>query len=93
MFSEETEWCFRFAKHGWQTLLVPHVTVTHLGGQSAKTVPSATRKQMYHSILRLYRILYGPLGAFLPSVIATGRFLLSPLRDWHRRQRTAKPVQ
>lgn len=93
MFGEETEWCHRFAKHGWQALLVPSITVTHLGGQSTKAVPIATRLHLYRSSLRLYRILYGTFGAILPSTIATGRFLLFPLRGWYRRRSAMKPVQ
>lgn len=93
MFSEETEWCHRFAKHGWQTVLVPAVTVTHLGGQSTKVVPAATRRHLYQSIVRLYRILYGPLGALLPSAVAASRFTLSPIRVWQRRRGNGNPVQ
>jgi hypothetical protein len=40
MFGEEVEWCHRFARHGWQVLMVPSVIVTHLGGQSTRAVPS-----------------------------------------------------
>jgi GT2 family glycosyltransferase len=93
MFSEETEWCHRFARHGWQTLVVPGVTVTHLGGQSAQAVPAETRRHLYRSILRLYRTLYGPRGAILPAAIATTRYYLSPLRCWQRRRGGAEPVQ
>jgi GT2 family glycosyltransferase len=93
MFGEETEWCHRFAKHGWQTLLVPGVTVTHLGGQSTKAVAVETRRQMYRSSIRLYGILYGRIGALLPTAIATVRFLLSPLRRDKRRRGATEPVQ
>lgn len=90
MFGEEVEWCHRFARHGWQVLMVPGVTVTHLGGQSTRAVPVETRRQMYHSTLRLYKILYGPVGAWLPCAIAGFRFWLSPLR---RSRRPVEPVQ
>lgn len=93
MYGEETEWCHRFARHGWQTLLVPAVSATHLGGQSAKAVPSETRKQMYRSAVRLYRTLYGFPGALLPCAITSGRFWLSLLRAWYRRRRAAEPIQ
>ncbi|MBC7808635.1 MAG: glycosyltransferase family 2 protein [Akkermansiaceae bacterium] len=93
MYSEETEWCHRFATRGWQTVLVPSITVTHLGGQSAKAVPTETRKQMYRSIVRLYKIFYGTFGSIFPSAIATVRFSLSALRERFRRWSAVKPVQ
>ncbi|MBC8143654.1 MAG: glycosyltransferase family 2 protein, partial [Armatimonadetes bacterium] len=75
MYSEETEWCHRFAAHGWQTRLVPSVTVTHLGGASSNQVKEETRRRMYVSIVRLYRIMYGKFGGFFPSAVAWGRFV------------------
>jgi GT2 family glycosyltransferase len=81
MYSEETEWCHRFARAGWKTLLAPAVRVTHLGGQSSKAVPRATRARMFHSRLRLYRILHGPAGSVAPALVATLRFLLFSLKQ------------
>lgn len=80
MYCEETEWCHRFARAGWQTLLVPGVRVTHLGGQSSKAVPTATRRRMYRSSVRLYRMLYGVGWGTLLGLAATGRFLLFSLK-------------
>jgi hypothetical protein len=80
MYCEETEWCHRFWKAGWQTLLVPAVRITHLGGQSSKFVPAATRRRMYRSSVRLYRILYGAIWGTLLSLVATARFLLSSFK-------------
>jgi GT2 family glycosyltransferase len=88
MYSEETEWCHRFAKHGWQTLMIPVLTVTHLGGQSSKAVPLATRQRMYRSILRLYRILYGEAGSIPPSIVAAARYALFQIR--HRLRKAPK---
>ncbi len=81
MYSEETEWCLRLRRQtGGSTVLVPSVAVTHLGGGSSRAVPKATRERMFRSAVRFYRVAYGPLGALVPSTIAWGRFLLSPLR-------------
>jgi len=84
MYSEETEWCHRLRqKTGGKTLLVPSVTVTHLGGGSSRTVPKATRARMWRSTLRFHRLTKGLFGALLPNAVATGRYVLSPLRRRH----------
>lgn len=81
MYSEETEWCHRLKRlTGGVTLLVPAARVTHLGGGSSQAVPRATRQRLWRSSLRLHQLTKGSVGALLPSAIATGRYLLSPLR-------------
>lgn len=80
MYSEETDWCHRFIAQGDKVLLVPSATVTHLGGGSSRAVPRESRKQLWHSSLRFYRKRYGLLGALPASLVATARYLLSPLR-------------
>lgn len=90
MYSEETEWCHRFGKAGWQTRLFPSVTVTHLGGQSSNQVKVETRKRMYRSLVRLYRIMYGSIGGFFPSAVAWGRFVGWSVRSRFRKD-TPKP--
>jgi GT2 family glycosyltransferase len=34
LFSEETDWCYRFARAGWRTLFVPGAECVHVGGAS-----------------------------------------------------------
>nr|WP_309693337.1 glycosyltransferase family 2 protein [Armatimonas sp.] len=81
MYSEETEWCYRLKYvTGGTTLLVPTSVVVHLGGGSSRAVPKATRKRMWRSSLRFFGLTKGPIAGLLPSAIATGRYLLSPLR-------------
>ena len=81
MYSEETEWCHRLKRvTGGTTILVPASTVTHLGGGSSRAVPVATRRRMWRSSLRFFRLTQGPFVGLLPSAVATARFLLSPLR-------------
>lgn len=82
LYGEDEEWCYRFACAGWQTLLVPSVSVTHLGGQSAATLPQdETRERLYRSTLLLYRKLHGAGGAVLPSLLAAARFGLFRMRN------------
>jgi N-acetylglucosaminyl-diphospho-decaprenol L-rhamnosyltransferase len=32
LFSEETDWCYRFARAGWKTVFTPAAECTHVGG-------------------------------------------------------------
>jgi len=34
MFSEETDWLYRFRRAGWRTVFVPEAEVVHVGGAS-----------------------------------------------------------
>jgi len=34
LFSEETDWCYRFARAGWKTLFYPGAQCVHVGGAS-----------------------------------------------------------
>lgn len=86
MYCEETEWCHRFRAHGWQALLVPGVTVTHLGGQSSKAVPAATRQRMYRSRVRLYGLMYDPARAGILRGAASARLILFRLKNALRRR-------
>jgi N-acetylglucosaminyl-diphospho-decaprenol L-rhamnosyltransferase len=36
MFSEETDWCYRFHQAGWSTIFFPGAEVVHVGGASWK---------------------------------------------------------
>ncbi len=80
MYAEETEWCLRFARAGYKTLLVPGVEVTHLGGGSSGAVPTKTRQRMWRGSLYFYRRALGPVGMLPVGFVATARLLLSPLR-------------
>ena len=36
MFSEETDWCYRFRQAGWKVLFAPEAEFVHVGGASTK---------------------------------------------------------
>lgn len=45
MFSEETDWCYRFARAGWETWFCPEAEFTHVGG-------ATHGGRLYHENLR-----------------------------------------
>jgi GT2 family glycosyltransferase len=48
-FVEETDFCLQARRLGWSTMHLPHVLVTHGGGQSAKQVLPAARIEYWRS--------------------------------------------
>jgi N-acetylglucosaminyl-diphospho-decaprenol L-rhamnosyltransferase len=89
-YGEEVDLCHRlhreFDDGCGKILLVPSVSVTHLGGQSSRGMPAIARRHLFYSSLRLYRKLYGvSLTAGIAMGIATIRYILSPLRRWRKK--------
>ena len=50
-YFEETEWCTRIAKNGWKVLIAPHIKITHIGGDSTKSVYHGSRIEFFRSRL------------------------------------------
>ena len=61
MYFEDSEWCLRIRKAGWQVFYDPEVAIEHLGGQSAAQNPGA-RQGYYRSLRYFYAKHYGPLA-------------------------------
>jgi GT2 family glycosyltransferase len=60
MYSEETDWCFRMAKSGWEVCYLADAEVTHLGGGSSQRASDEMLVQLYQSKLRFFHKHYGP---------------------------------
>jgi GT2 family glycosyltransferase len=73
MFSEETDWCFRFHEAGWQVLFYPGAEVVHVGGASHGGT-------LYHenlrSHLRFFAKHYGPEEAERARMLLIGALRL-----------------
>ncbi len=55
MYAEETDWCYRFRKNGWEVLYAPVGRIIHFGGQSASQKPVAMIVQLRLSILQFIK--------------------------------------
>jgi GT2 family glycosyltransferase len=55
LFFEETEWCYRAGRAGWQIVYYPAVTITHLGEHSVNQHPSRSLPHFYRSFCQFYR--------------------------------------
>lgn len=57
-YFEETDWCLRARKAGWQVFFLPQIIVYHAQGQSAKTCPLAARIEYWRSRYYFFRKHY-----------------------------------
>ncbi len=51
MYAEETDWCYRFHRAGYQMLFTPAASIIHLGGASSRQIASKMRLQLSAGIL------------------------------------------
>jgi N-acetylglucosaminyl-diphospho-decaprenol L-rhamnosyltransferase len=54
-YFEETEWCHRLRRHGWQVLVEPAARITHLKGISTRGLRRGAQVEMLRSRLTFYR--------------------------------------
>jgi GT2 family glycosyltransferase len=62
-YFEETEWCHRLRRHGWQVLVEPAAHVTHLKGISTRGLRRGAQIEMLRSRLLFYRKTMAPPAA------------------------------
>ncbi len=68
MYSEETDWCFRVRKAGWDICYLPDATIVHLGGQSSNKASARMKAELYRSKIRFYAKHYGRRQAYVLSL-------------------------
>jgi hypothetical protein len=61
IYFEETDWCYRARRAGWQLLYTPGATLTHLGAHSTGQNPEKSSAQFHKSQAYFYRKNYGLL--------------------------------
>lgn len=73
LYYEETDWCYRFAKAGWEMLFWPGAKILHLdgGGHSSKGESLKLGVQMQKSLLIFMRKHYGLLSSIVARFIVT----------------------
>ena len=61
LYSEETDWCYRFSKAGWEILFWPGARIIHVdgGSHSSKQAESQMHLQKRTSMLIFFRKHYG----------------------------------
>jgi GT2 family glycosyltransferase len=55
MYSEETDWCYRFKKGGWKVVFTPKADIIHLLGASTKKRRAEMTLQVWGSLLLFFK--------------------------------------
>jgi N-acetylglucosaminyl-diphospho-decaprenol L-rhamnosyltransferase len=81
MYSEEMDWCRRFAKAGWKTIYSPDARVVHHGGQSADQDLYSRHVRFQHSKCRYFEKHHVSLIAQALRVHLLGNYLFLLAED------------
>ena len=55
IYSEETDWCYRFKKGGWKVVFMPKADIIHLLGASTKKIRAEMKLQVWGSLLLFFK--------------------------------------
>lgn len=75
LYSDDTDWCYRFRKNGWKIMFTSSAQIIHYGGQNTKQMARKFRWQLEGSRLIFMKIHRGKL-TFLAARLLTALFLL-----------------
>jgi GT2 family glycosyltransferase len=76
-YFEETEWCVRLRRQGWQVMLDPRIRITHLKGASTRTVRRDAQVEIFRSRLLYYWKTMPPILALLLSIWRVLRLIIN----------------
>ncbi len=75
-YYEESEWCIRIRRHGWQILLDKRLEIIHTGGATTKSVFASARIEYHRSRLHFWKKVF-PKHYYLLHVWTTLKMVLS----------------
>ena len=79
IYTEETDWCYRFKKNGWKILFTPETQIIHYGGQTTEQMSEKFRLQLSGSMLIFMKLHRSKLTfTFARLLIALFLFLRVP---------------
>ncbi len=79
IYTEETDWCYRFKKNGWKILFTPEPQIIHYGGQTTEQMSEKFRLQLSGSMLIFMKLHRSKLTfTFARFLIALFLFLRVP---------------
>ncbi len=89
LYFEETDWCYRVAKAGWEIWYTPSATIMHIGGHSTSKNPERSSTLFARSQAYYYRKNYGWATFILLKLITVAGLAywsLRTLKDVVRRR-------
>jgi hypothetical protein len=69
LFLEETDWCYRMKKAGWEIYHIPGAKLLHFQGKSAEVEKAKARIEYYRSLYHYFR---KNRGSFQTSALSVG---------------------
>jgi GT2 family glycosyltransferase len=86
LFLEETDWCARARRSGWDIFFVPAAQVTHFGQASMRLAPSRNLPQYYRSYARFYRARHHSLPGelVLKGIFVVGCLVRVGMWSWRQ---------
>lgn len=81
MYCEETDWCYRFKRTGWNTLYNPGTEIIHLGGASTGQIAGEMLLQLRASRLIFLR-KHKSLAVYTIACLLTAIFFLIRIPYW-----------
>lgn len=54
VYGDDTDWCYRFRKSGWQVIYTPDPQIIHYGGQTTKVAMNQFTLQLYGAKLQYF---------------------------------------
>lgn len=76
MYSEETDWCYRLNKAGWEVCVNPVAEIIHIGGQSSNQVSSTAYEYLLTSKVRYFRKHHGRASAVTITAVLRAKRLM-----------------
>ena len=89
-YGEETDWCRRFARAGWQVVFAPVGEITHFGGGSVRRLDHRRDVMLTEGTVRLHR-KHGGLAGGLACYALLGVFNASRAGLWSVVSLTRRP--
>jgi len=80
-YGDESDWCYRFEKHGWKNMFMPHASIIHYGGATTKRMPDTFKLQLFGSYLIFMRI-HRSRAAFLCMRFLVASFFFARVPYW-----------
>ena len=80
-YGDDPDWCYRFAKAGWEIRYFPGASIVHFGGQSSRRMRRAFRLQLTGSQLIFCR-LHRSRPAFVAAKLLSALFYLLRIPAW-----------
>jgi len=86
MYFEDTDWCYRIAKAGWEIVFLPKAGVIHLGGVSAARsnrglfYDKTLTKELFHSLFYYFGKFHGGFSVLILKIFISLSLIMRTLK-------------